>query len=379
MQVTLGVLGSLPTSFVRLFAYLKVVLIVLGIATIIKYKKAITTPIRLWYVFYVFYFSFAILANAFHDTNPHKIVETLIPLIYFIGFSMLLSITAYRDLIPKVFAISFFSTCVLAIVFNYFNISIDFEGVAKYELNRASGVYGDANNAAVSALLSFVFLLNLYKPTTRFKRILRLLGIAISIYAVFITFSRTGLLVLFIVALLPNIQYLNFKKIFLSVLVVLPISILGIVSLINSNYLNEVQKERLEGVINIITLSGEEVNYSGRDSLFDNMYGFIEENPLLGNGLQFSNSIRGHNTIFGIWADAGILPFIIFLSLLTFYFIKALQSDKETRAFSFSILLILSIFMLSLQTIINQPYLMVLFVYVGYVIEKNNKIVPFSR
>ena len=292
---------------------------------------------------------------------------------------MLLSITAYRDLIPKVFAISFFSTCVLAIVFNYFNISIDFEGVAKYELNRASGVYGDANNAAVSALLSFVFLLNLYKPTTRFKRILRLLGIAISIYAVFITFSRTGLLVLFIVALLPNIQYLNFKKILLSVLVVLPISILGIVSLINSNYLNEVQKERLEGVINIITLSGEEVNYSGRDSLFDNMYGFIEENPLLGNGLQFSNSIRGHNTIFGIWADAGILPFIIFLSLLTFYFIKALQSDKETRAFSFSILLILSIFMLSLQTNINQPYLMVLFVYVGYVIEKNNKIVPFSR
>ncbi|MEC7263184.1 MAG: hypothetical protein VXW38_05555, partial [Bacteroidota bacterium] len=52
---------------------------------------------------------------------------------------------------------------------------------------------------------------------------------------------------------------------------------------------------------------------------------------------------------------------------------NTMATQKETRFFVLPILMVLCIFMLSLQSVINQPYLIALFVYLGYLIdEKNN-------
>jgi hypothetical protein len=134
-----------------------------------------------------------------------------------------------------------------------------------------------------------------------------------------------------------------------------------------------VQKTRIQDVANLITLNTSEVSYSGRDDLFLNMLTYINENPLVGNGIYFSTSIRGHNTIFGIWADAGVFVFLLFIFLLFSYTKKAILSSIKVRFFSLSILAVLIIFMFSLQTILDQAYLITVFVYLCYLVDGKDK------
>jgi hypothetical protein len=141
-----------------------------------------------------------------------------------------------------------------------------------------------------------------------------------------------------------------------------------------STVLTQVQKNRVENILNIITLQTERVEFSERNVLFENMMGYIFENPIFGNGIMFSNIIRGHNTIFGTWADAGIVCFLVFLYLLYLYIIKSIRSPDSFRFFSLSVATILIIFMLSLQTIINQGYLIVVLVLIGYVLDRQRDV-----
>ena len=55
------------------------------------------------------------------------------------------------------------------------------------------------------------------------------------------------------------------------------------------------------------------------------------------------------------------------------YFLRAISSPPHVRYFVLPVLIALCIFMLSLQSIINQPYLMALFVYLGYLLDFNPK------
>lgn len=110
---------------------------------------------------------------------------------------------------------------------------------------------------------------------------------------------------------------------------------------------------------------------SGRGDLVQNVIQYIYENPILGNGVEFSGYMRGHNTYVGIWVDAGIFTFILFLFILFYYFFKTFTLEKHLRFFAMAILIVLYIFMVSLQSVINQPYLIVLFVFIGYMIDNN--------
>ena len=100
------------------------------------------------------------------------------------------------------------------------------------------------------------------------------------------------------------------------------------------------------------------------------MMNYIYENPILGNGINFSIDIRGHNTIMGVWADAGIFTFLFFLIMLFRHFWISSQSEGENKFFLLSILTVLSVYMLSLQSIITESYLLVVFVWIGYQMSK---------
>jgi O-antigen ligase len=135
--------------------------------------------------------------------------------------------------------------------------------------------------------------------------------------------------------------------------------------------LNEEQFSRITVILDVLSFQTENIDYSGRDFLLDNMLNYIAENPLLGNGIQFSNSIRGHNTIIGIWADAGVLAFMLLVIILIAYILRSLAADRDTKYFSLSVLTTLIIFMLTLQTVINQTYLMVVFAFLGFILSKD--------
>ena len=84
----------------------------------------------------------------------------------------------------------------------------------------------------------------------------------------------------------------------------------------------------------------------------------------------------GHNTIMGVWADAGIITFLFFLVMLFRHFWVSLQSTTENRYFLLSIFFIITIYMMSLQSIITEPYLLVVFVWMGYQMNKELELSP---
>ncbi|SDR00211.1 O-antigen ligase family protein [Flagellimonas zhangzhouensis] len=355
-------------SLSQMIAYLNVGLIGFGAFLLLKQNKHFPKLVQLWFLFFLCYFVFGFLAVGIHGGTP-SILKSIIPVIYLFGYSILLSIPRERSTIAKIFAGAFFVSCIFLILFNYFNFSLDHEGVYEYTLSRAGGVYGDANNSAVSAILSFIFIKNVFNPKTKFQTFIKVLGLLISTYAILLTFSKTGIVVFLMVLAITYQKMFTAKRIVASILFI-PVTF---ILLFNwgktTDKLNEVQKERIENIGNILTLQTDKISYSERDVLFKNMLNKIYENPIIGNGVNYSVSIRGHNTIFGVWADAGIFTFILFLALLSLHFKQALFTDGNNRIFILPILITLTIFMVSLQSIINQGYLITVFVLIGYVLD----------
>ena len=365
-----------PASFsqVQVFAYFNVCAVIFGAFLLLKKKGEFARPIKLWITFYIVYYALALLGNVVMDSSPHRLLPSLVPVSYFIGFAVLLSIPEQRRPLANILTFAFFGSAILLIVFNYFNIHIDYDGVYQYKLDRAGGVYGDANNSAVSALMSFLFINYFFEPKTRAQKIFKTVAIIISIYAVFITFSKTGLLVLLIVLLLAYRKSLTFSKVVFGLLLVPPTLYVAYSWLVGRGTINLKQQERIESIFNLLTLQTDKVDYSYRDVLLKNMFNYIEQSPFIGHGVQFSNSIRGHNTVIGIWADTGIIGFLVFLFAMAYFIFLAFNKKKEVRLFSLSALFVLCVFMLSLQTIINQSYLMVVLAFIGYLIDtKTNK------
>lgn len=354
-------------SLGKLIAYGNLALIFCGIICFLKDERRDSFPklIKLWLFFYSLYYGIGLLANIMHN-NEVPLLKTLIPVIYFIGFSYFLSIKSNRRIFENIILVTFTIANLLLIYFYNINFSIDYDGISEYSLERAGGVYGDANNAAVVCLLSFIFLYNFYKPKKILGYIFKFLSIGIAIYGLLLTFSKTGFMVLLIILALTFHRFFNPKKI-IPLLIITPIAFYMLIqSALSSPSLSAVQKTRIQDVVNIITLNTSKVSYSNRDILFENMLNYINLNPLLGNGIYFSTMIRGHNTIFGIWADAGIFCFLLFLFMFFEYIRKSLGAPNEIKFFALSILSVLGVFMLSLQTILDQAYLIGIFVYLAY-------------
>jgi hypothetical protein len=364
-------------TMAQTFAYASVLLLIAGMVLLVRNRPKFPPLIKIWVVFYILYYTFGILANIYLETEP-PLLKTLVPIVYFLGFAFLLNNPDEQVPVGKILALSFFTSCILLIWFNFINFSLDFSGIYQYKLERAGGVYGDANNSCVAAILSFVFLKYMFKPDRKLGRFLKTMAMLISVYGIIITFSKTGFIVFLLVLGIVYHKFFSPQRLIFTI-ISLPIGLYLLANwALTSNALSLSQKERIGSLTNIVTLNTDNIGFSNRDVLFNNMMGFIYENPFIGNGINFSTTIRGHNTIFGIWADSGIIVFLLFLFLLIYYFKRALLSTTTTKFFSLSVLITLSLFMLTLQSIINQGYLMVVFVFIGYLVHREEQLVLSS-
>ena len=139
--------------------------------------------------------------------------------------------------------------------------------------------------------------------------------------------------------------------------------------------MSQTQIDKVDNIINVLTLDFNRVDNSGRAELASHIMTDIYKNPILGNGVDFGVTHRAHNTYLAIWADAGVITLIFFIYILLSFMFKSLQLEVRMRSFCVSLLLVLYIFMMALQTVINQPYLIVIFVLIGYIIDNSkNKI-----
>jgi len=194
-------------------------------------------------------------------------------------------------------------------------------------------------------------------------------------YSIFITFSTTGLLAFIVIFFILNFKFFTGMRIILLGLgiVLFYLGIFSIKSQTKELNLSQAQIVKVDNIINVLTLNVEKVDSSGRGYLLENLMYYLYKNPLLGNGLSFASKASGHNTYLGVWVDAGLFTFLYFIFVLSFYMVKTFTLELHLKLFSISLLIALYISMLSLQTVINQPYLVVLFAFVGYIIDNSKE------
>lgn len=368
IQGFVNIFGS--TSLSQILAYFNVLLILTGIFLIKKEPVNFSKTNKLWFGFYILYYSIGLLASAIHGFNS-AFLATLIAPIYFIGFYILLSNPDELKRFFKILTFTYVITSLVTIFLLKVNFNFDDGKVLGWSLDRAEGVYGDANNAALASIIAYLLLDKCYNPTISIFRVFKILLLLTVFYSLFLTFSTTGLFIFAIVFLLTNYKYFTgLKLIFLGVIVTLfYTAIFAFKSQIQSLNLSKAQIYKIENIINLLTLNIEKVDNSGRSELMENILTYIYKNPMIGNGIDFSVVTRGHNTYLGVWADAGIVVFLFFIFLLFFYFLKAFSLNVNYKYFTISVLFSLYISMISLQTVLNQPYIIVLFVFIGYIID----------
>ena len=372
----------ISNSLSQQLAYLNVLLIIVGVFIIKKERDNLSKTNKIWFIFYMLYYCFALLSSGIQGLNS-SILATLVAPIYFIGFYVLLSdpkqFRGFFKILTIVFVIaSFFTIYLYEINFNY-----DDAIILGWKLDRAEGIYGDANNAALVSIIAYLLFDKFYNPSNLISRIFKILILLIIFYSLFLTFSTTGLFVFTIILVITNYKFFTgLRFALLGILITLfYIGIFALKSQTKNLNLSPAQIYKVDNIINLLTLNIEKIDNSGRGELIENILPYLYENPILGNGVDFSVAMRGHNTYLGIWVDAGIFTFLFFIFMLYFYFLKTFSLNPRHRYFTMSILVVLYIFMISLQTVINQPNLIVLFVFVGYIIDysKSDKLNVFKK
>lgn len=360
------------SALAQIMAYGNLGLLFLGIALTIKNRGTLSRTARLWIIFYIMYFVFATLGSALNN-NPANILVSIIPFIYVLAFYLYLSIPENRKIFREVAIIAFVLSGILSIHLYNINFDLDRGGIYIYKVDRSGGVYADANNTALAAIITFVLVFKLYNPTKKIFKLLKIIILAITAYGLLITFSNTGFMVFVISLIMIN------HKFFTGIRIIIGIALLPVVYLILAN-LNSLtaginlvgqQRDKVNNIVNIVTFNTDKVDDSGRNELVMKLINdYVFENPFIGNGIDFAISQHAHNTIVGVWADAGIFTLLFFLFMLGAYMFRAILSPPNARFFVLPILLTLYIFMLSLQSVINQPYFMALFVYIGYLVDR---------
>lgn len=367
-------------SLSQYLAYLNICFIIIGIFFFRKKIGELSNTNKLWIIFYIVYYCFALLASGINGFDT-TIMATLVAPIYFTGFFFLLSSNYQYKIFIKVLTICLVISSFFTIYFFKINFSYDVSGIIKWQVDRAEGLYGDANNAALTGIISYILFNKFFNPTKRILIVLKSLILLVIIYSIFLTFSTTGLFTLLIIFFITKYKYFTGLK-FLLLGIIIILFYIGIFLLKtekNDLDLSSAQIAKVDNFINVVTLNTENVNSSGRTDLLDNIIYHILENPILGNGVNFGNAARGHNTYLGVWVDAGLFTFLYFVYVLLYYLKKTFLLNLHLKLFTMSILITLYIFMLSLQTVINQPYLVVLFVFIGYFIDNNiHKDIEFS-
>ncbi|WP_282123442.1 O-antigen ligase family protein [Algibacter mikhailovii] len=350
--------------------YSNALLVLIGLFVIYKDIDTPSKTAGLWFIFYILFYGFGLLSVGLSNFDA-PIARTLLTLIYFTSFYFFISNDANCLLFFKIFTFSLVVSAFTTLYLFKINYDFDYHGVVPWGVNRAGGLYADANNAALVSILAYFFFNYFFVPINKLQKGLKYFVLIIIFYSLVVTFSTTGLSTFIILFIINNHKFFKgFKLIIFGVVgLALYSSLFLIQSYTSQLNLTEAQTNKVNNLINVLTLNTNEVNNSGRGELMENFMINIYNSPVIGNGIDFSVVKRAHNTYLVVLGDAGILTFIFFIFVLVTYVVKSLKLKNRMRIFCFSIILTLCIFMISLQSVINQTYLIILFVFIGYVID----------
>ncbi len=205
--------------------------------------------------------------------------------------------------------------------------------------NREIGFFENPNEAGFQSCFALVFSLFMFMDSRfRFKPIY-ILTAAVSLYATYKTFSRAALLgsmVVILIYFIVHVLNLNLVKkglkwrfLFLMGLMFYALS-LGVKKYETVMHnLSPYQKKR---IINSISLFSGEINSKGsaNERLKVLKIGIVEikNRPLFGSGIGAFNRLKNcgigiHNTYLLVLGDSGIVPFILLILFIFYFFFRS--------------------------------------------------------
>lgn len=210
--------------------------------------------------------------------------------------------------------------------------------------DRASGLFANPNMASALVLYTFAFVLAFMIKAENYRRIGYFLLIPVLFYAVFLTFSKAGLitfplvLLLFFGLLMIRFRYItrSQRRLCIGFFAISVIAVLAITFRFSEimDQLNWGQVLRLQRTLAFLSGEFTEATTSERSTLFSIGFNLISEHPFLGNGLtsfhHYDIPVNGkhigvHNTFLLILGESGIVPFIMYVALILSMTIKSFR------------------------------------------------------
>ncbi|WP_339686745.1 O-antigen ligase family protein [uncultured Nonlabens sp.] len=216
-------------------------------------------------------------------------------------------------------------TCWLIIFSVVLSYGLDYLNIASIQANyrtdyRMSGFFANPNELAAQSLFSIISIQYLFKKyTSKYYRLILMVALLISGYAMFMAFSRSIFLVLFIILFLQVFLYkgLSFKSLIL--LGGFALLLVVALPLLYENTNLSLQK-RIDTSLDIFDEGLSDGNTGGRFDLISEAFVYINENPFLGVGIGNMQRMEGvggvHNAYLAVWGNAGFFVLLYFISFL---------------------------------------------------------------
>ena len=358
-------------------------------------------------IFYSFYFIFSGIIRLLNYNNlSYGIPFYTLFTSYFSSVLIISAIYFSIVFLIKNNQIQFiYNNVLLALVFSTATvIYTDLFGVGNFaqieenlDNSRASGFFGNPNEAGFIANLCLIFLMFFFIENKKNKFLIILFMIG-SLYASFRSFSKISML--FSVLLVGYFFFFMYKhqlkkRIFLKLGVTMILSILVLLSTYAINNIDELtkdwdsnQKLRIEAVTLLLTKGDlESTSDSERAEGFNTGLRMIKENLLVGKGygyLQFgiiSNKQGVHNTYIMIFGESGIIGFLLFILIFIslFIFLWEIRNHKSLFFLICSIVSLILLNCLSSHSILTFRPIIVCFSLLSALTIKYSKIeCPFE-
>lgn len=343
-----------------------------------KYSAQIRTHRSFLFALVAFCFVGAIAAILDHGTQGLvKEIRHYIPsfIIYLVAFRVLISQRNKEDFADIVHFITLFIGIngILILVSIFFNY--DFHKGSISSVERAVGLYSNANRAGYVSALGQAFAIFMILSEHKRKRGIYILIYLISLAAAMSTFSKGAtlvsiLLVIRLIYFLNQNRYSIWKQYKKYVRILLFLVVLGAGSLVLrysalEGVLSEEQMYRLNTLELLVQGNINEETTSHRTEIGSYAWNKIKENPIIGYGIgEFHKLDIGygtHNIYLLIWGESGIigiLAYVIFL--VTWFVVMRRHRNTVFKMLTINVLIIIAFSGFAAHTLlVNKPYLLI--------------------
>lgn len=233
---------------------------------------------------------------------------------------------------------------------------------------RYSGFYQNPNLAGLLALIGFCFCFSI--P----KRLLRMIGFVVFIFAGFLTFSRYFILMWIILSIISVfIDRKNAEALGIGLGSV--IVIFGIASLLQ---LNTERFTALENIIgNNVDAGTRELSQGSRIETWSYFFEDILDNIIFGNGFtsmsgNFGVSVGVHNSLLLTLGEAGIIPFLIMILIFSRFLYLGLKKIREDL-FAFQLSMVVSTYIFISHNFYDNYLLLFFMVWLSWYLNKTEE------